>query len=221
MIKINLLSPERKEIGGAPGEAASFADDSKEAGLNIPMAAAVGIATIGLIAYLFITQSSLLDTKTKERDDMKQRKRNLQDVEETLKKLERTKKELEQKVQLIAELKSRQQDAVKMMDKVSKALPEWVWLTSLSFKTKGVNISGKTIHNNLIADFINNLKATRSFANIEFLTSSKRKQTGLDVFDFRLSCFYQDLKKMEQEAARKKKEASKKSKRSKKRNKRG
>ena len=92
---------------------------------------------------------------------------------QTLEELERAKKMLDKKVKLISDLKSSQQDTVKMMDALVDALPDWVWLTALSFKGRQLSINGKAVHNNLISDFINNLKGTGCFDNITFPGSNR------------------------------------------------
>ena len=78
-----------------------------------------------------------------------------------------------------------------MMDEVSNALPEWVWLTSLNFSGNQLSLSGKALNNNLIANFINNLKATSSFTNVDFKNSSRKKQSGFeDIFAFKITCTF-------------------------------
>lgn len=192
MIKINLLSPEKKDVSGVGAEAPAFAEEKKEAGLNIGAAVGAAILSLGLIGFLYITQANTIEAKMQEREDMKSRKEKLKDVEDTLKELEKTKKELTQKVELINGLKSQKQTTVKMMDNISDALPEWVWLSRLTFLNNKVNLSGRAIHNNLIADFINNMKATGSFTKIEFQQSSRGKQSGLDVFSFNITCVFKE-----------------------------
>ncbi len=192
MIKVNLLSPERKEIPGGGGEIGSYAESEREAKINIVAVVAAGVITLGIIAFLFFTQSATMDEKERLLDEKKARKAELDVVLKTLTELEKAKKMLDRKVKLIADLKSRQQDAVKMMDQLSNAIPDWVWLTSVSFSGKLLSMAGNAIHNNLISDFINNLKGTGSFYNIQFPGSTRARKSGLDVFAFRLTCYYKD-----------------------------
>jgi type IV pilus assembly protein PilN len=107
--------------------------------------------------------------------------------------LEKTKKDLSTKVNLIQQLKSKQESTVRMMDEISNALPEWVWLTSLGFSGNIVRLSGKALNNDLIANFINNLKATDSFTNVDFKKSSRKKQSKFeDIFTFSLTCQFKE-----------------------------
>lgn len=190
MIKVNLLSPERKEVAGAPGEATGFAEEERENKINTLAIAVAAIVTVGLIGFLYWTQTQTLESQENLLQEKKAKKKTLAEVEKTLKELEKAEKDLSRKVALIGELKSRQQSTVKMMDELSNAIPEWVWLSNLSFSGNRLTLKGKAIHNNLIADFINNLKATNSFTDIRFQNSTKQKLSGLDVFNFDLTCVY-------------------------------
>jgi Tfp pilus assembly protein PilN len=190
MIKVNLLSPERKEVSGAPGEAPGFAEEERESKISTAAAAGAAIITVGLIGFLYWTQTQTLENKQNLLQEKTAKKATLAEVEKTLKNLEKAKADLARKVALISELRSRQQSTVRMMDELSNALPEWVWLSSLNFAGNRLSLKGKAIHNNLIADFINNLKATNSFTDIRFQNSTKQKMSGLDVFNFNLSCVY-------------------------------
>lgn len=196
MIKVNLLNPDKdkKEISAAGAEAPAF-DEERESKLNTGAAAIAAVLTLGIIGFLYFTQSATLDEK---RDHLRERRARKQQLDNVLKKiseLEKTKATLEKKVQLITDLKKRQGDAVQMMDELSNALPDWVWLTNLTFANRMLTVKGKTIHNNLISDFINNLKGTGAFYNVNFPGSKRAKQGGLDVFNFTLNCNYKEKAK--------------------------
>ena len=78
------------------------------------------------------------------------------------------------------------------MDQLSNSLPEWVWLTSLSFSGNTLSLNGRALTNSLIADFINRLKASNSFVNVRFHSSLRRVHLGQEILDFRLTCTYQE-----------------------------
>ena len=200
MIKVNLLSPEKKEVTGLAAEAPSF-EEERESKLNTGAIVAAAAITLGIIGFMYITQANTISQK---RDHLKERRARMQQLDKVLKtieELEKTRKVLENKVKLITQLKSQQQDTVKMMDELSNALPDWVWLTNLTFSNRTLTMRGKTLGNNLISDFINNLKGTGAFSNIHFPGSVRKKQGGLDIFEFSITCVYKE----KEEAADKKK----------------
>lgn len=197
MIKVNLLSPERKEVSGGGAEAGSFPEEQKESKISTGAAIGAAAITVGIIGFLYMTQAATLENRKNLLDEKNARKAQLKDVENTLAELEKAKVDLTRKVALIGQLKSQQMSTVKMMDELSNALPEWVWLADLRFSGNRLNLNGKAIHNNLIADFINNLKATNSFTDIQFQGSTKVKQKGVDIFNFKLNCVYVEKKQDE------------------------
>jgi len=65
-------------------------------------------------------------------------------------------------------------------------------LTNLTFSNRSLNIKGKTLGNNLISDFINNLKGTNSFVDIDFPGSQRQREGGMDIFNFSITCKFRD-----------------------------
>lgn len=207
MIKVNLLSPERKEVAGAPAEAASFTEEEKESKINTGAIIGAAIITVGIIGLLYFTQAQTIEQKRQHLQERKARKKALDEVLKTLEELEKAKNLLDKKVKLISDLKARQQDSVKMMDALCDALPDWVWLTKLSFSNKNLSITGKALSNNLISDLINNLKGTGCFYNVEFPGSTRQTQGNQEIFNFRVTCLYRDKDEVKKSEARKVKKA--------------
>jgi type IV pilus assembly protein PilN len=199
MIKINLLRPEKKELAAGGGTTVSFAEETKPSKLSIPALLGAIALTVGFIGLMYFLQSGELATERKLLDERTLRKAELEKVLLELEQIEATKKELDSKIKIISDLKLKQKDAVLMMDKMSRSLPEWVWLTDLTFKSGAVSISGKALSNNLIADLINNLQNSSMFANVQLNSTSRKKEAGIDIFEFRVVCTFvrqADLKKV-------------------------
>lgn len=187
MIKVNLLSPEKKEMAGG-GEVQGLTEEERAPQLNIPVAIGALVATLAIIASLYFIQSGRIASRERTLAERKARKVELDGVLKTLDQLEKTKKDLDRKVRIISDLKNSQNTTVMMMDYLSRALPDWVWLTRLNFNGNSVDIDGNALSNNLVADLINNLQSTNHFFNIELKTSVKAKQAGLDIFKFKIVC---------------------------------
>lgn len=187
MIKVNLLSPEKKEMAGG-AETSGLVEEERTPQLNVPVAIGALVATLAIIGSLYFIQSSRIASRERTLAERKARKVELDNVLKTLDQLEKTKNNLDRKVRIISELKNSQNTAVMMMDHLSRALPDWVWLTRLNFNGNSVDIDGNALSNNLVADLINNLQSTNHFFNIELKTSVKSKQAGLDIFKFKIVC---------------------------------
>ena len=192
MIKINLLSPEKKDISTI-SETTSFVEEPRENKLNIPAILTALLISVGIIGYMYITQTTTLKNKQKYLQERKLRLTELEQVLKELEKLEKTRDLLARKAQIIEDLKALQQKTVKMMDYLSNSLPEWVWLTQLNFSGSTLTLSGRALTNSLIADFMNNLKASNFFHNIQFRDSQRRMHQGQEILDFRITCVYQEI----------------------------
>jgi type IV pilus assembly protein PilN len=181
MIKINLLKPEKKEVT-AGGTTVSTIDEVKENKMSVPALIGAIAITVGTIGLLYILQTNNLNSEKKQLEERTLRKAELEKVLQKLAEIEATKIELDRKIKIINDLKFKQKDAVLMMDKLSRCLPDWVWLTDLNFKNGAVQLSGKALSNNLIADLINNLQTSNSFNNVKLKSSSRNKESGIDIF---------------------------------------
>ena len=73
------------------------------------------------------------------------------------------KAELEHKIAVINQLKANQRGPVKLMDQVSRALPELLWLDSMDVTGTTVTIRGQAFNTNAVANFIENLDKVPEF----------------------------------------------------------
>jgi len=189
MIKVNLLSPEKKDVGKGI-EVPSIVEKQRESQVHVGSAIAAAVITVGIIGFMYFSQSYRLDSRTRFLAERKARKTELDNVLKTLEYLEKAKKELDRKVKVIGDLKARQKQTVFMMDELSRVLPDWVWLTRLNFSGGVLNISGRARTNHLIANFIDNLQSTNHFFNIRLNSTQRSRVSGIEVFNFSINCRY-------------------------------
>jgi type IV pilus assembly protein PilN len=94
--------------------------------------------------------------------------------------------ELKHKIEVIEELKQKQYGPVRVMDEVSKALPDLLWLTNMSYAGGNVlTLQGQALNENAVANFISNLGASPFFAEPSLKIMSQDER---GVFTFELSC---------------------------------
>jgi len=70
---------------------------------------------------------------------------------------------LEQKIGVINDLKLNQRGPVRVMDYVSKALPELLWLDRLTMDDAMITVEGRAFNTNAVANFIENLDKVPEF----------------------------------------------------------
>ncbi len=189
MIKVNLLNPEKKDAARGI-EAPSIVEKQRESQVHVGTAIVAAVITVGVIGFMYFSQSYRLDNRTRFLAERKARKTELDNVLKTLEHLEKAKEELDRKVKVIGDLKARQKQTVFMMDELSRVLPDWVWLTRLNFSGGILNISGRARTNHLIANFIDNLQSTNHFFNIRLNSTQRSLSGGIEVFNFSINCQY-------------------------------
>lgn len=183
MIRINLLKPGKKEVSEAQVAPEPELEEKKT---QIPYLL-IFLLVIVLIGALYFIQKREIENERAMLEDAKAEKQSLQYVLAKLEDLENQKQILTRKINLITRLKSRQGLGVIIMDELSRNLPDWVWLTEVDFKDFNLHISGKSLSNNLIADYISNLEESQYFHNIDLISSTLRETNNNKYLEFSLN----------------------------------
>ncbi len=186
MIRINLLKPERKEIRETT---AAPAPEFKERRRQ-PIASVVVLLALVAIVALFFYQRDALTKENNLLRDAQAEKKSLQNVVVKLEELEKQRNLFKRKIRVITQLQSRQENAVIIMDELSKHLPSWVWLTELGFSAQEVRVKGRAVSNNLIADYIFNLEESPSFRNVNLISSTQRRVRNNQYLEFSLTAVF-------------------------------
>ncbi len=189
MIKVNLLQPGKKEIAfAAPG--AEIPAELEGRGVRYDIAILVSVIFIALIGWLYYSANSELNRLQEEIAIKQQEKQKLQGVLKELEENKKKKELLTQKTKVIEDLIAKQLIPVKLMDLLSKSLPDQVWLTRMKFSGNRVEIEGKALTNTLIATFISNLEDTGFFRNVDLISSKKAKGgRGVEIYVFKLRSY--------------------------------
>jgi type IV pilus assembly protein PilN len=186
MIRINLLKPEKKEVRDAPAAPSVEVKEKKQPPLFILIVLAAIIAAAALYFHQkgqITKEQGLLNTALEE-------KKELQYVNIKLQELDQQKALLLRKINLITGLKAQQRNAVVIMDELSRHLPEWVWLTETGFSENSVRIKGKCMSNNLLADYIFNLKSSPLFPDVRLNSSTLRRAGTNQFLEFSLTATF-------------------------------
>jgi type IV pilus assembly protein PilN len=184
MIRINLLKPETKDIketAVAPGAPEVPVKKAKNLGSLIFL-----LLVVVLGAYLYVQQRAF-DRENELLATAKLEKEKLQYVTAKLEEQKKLKASLERKINLINDLRSQQDLAARIMDQLSRSLPDWVWLSEVTFDSKGLQIKGKALSNNLIADYQTSLENSPVFANVSLINSTQRRAQRNEYLDFSIS----------------------------------
>jgi type IV pilus assembly protein PilN len=183
MIKINLVA-ETPAAAATQAPRPQFSLGAKQGDIILLIVLALAFIVVGTQWYLLTSKRAELrqveQERRRERDELLQ---YIKKVEE----LEAKRESLRQKIEVIEELKRNQRGPVKIMDEVSRALPELVWLTKLTLKGNELVLDGMAMDENAVANYIANLDASPFFEEPELKNLSRSRG---NTFGFSLRCIF-------------------------------
>ncbi|MFQ6082571.1 MAG: PilN domain-containing protein [Candidatus Aminicenantia bacterium] len=185
MIRINLLKPEKKEVLRAEEEFARAVPKEKEKRVNLLIYSL--LIVIVVIGSLFYFLNRAISHEKNLLNQAREEKKQLAHIVKDLEEIQNKKFLIEKKIELVNQLKTEQESPVIMMDELSRNLPDWVWLTSIKYKENRVEIKGKSVSNNLIADYISALEASPYFRNVNLINSTQRRIKREVILEFTLT----------------------------------
>jgi len=159
MIKINLIS-EAPTAAVTRRKRPEFSLGAKQGDIILVTVLAISMAISG--TWWFLLKSKLADLKELERQRTVERD-ELKPFIDKVEELEAKRALLKRKVDVINELKNKQHGPVRIMDEVSRALPELVWLTQLKLTGNNITLVGDAMDENAVANYYSNLDASPFF----------------------------------------------------------
>jgi type IV pilus assembly protein PilN len=163
LIRINLLTEARAAAAKKKGPA--LPTGAKLNNLILIGGILLGVLYIATMGLVLMSRRRHLDEEIgKAREEVAR----LKSIIDEVKSYEDKKKSLEEKIALINNLKTNQRGPVRLMDEVSKALPDLVWLTELQVQGNLLTLKGRTLSPNAVATYLENLKKSPFFAEPVF-----------------------------------------------------
>jgi type IV pilus assembly protein PilN len=183
LIRINLLTEAR--AAAARKKKAFLPSGARLNNLILLGGVAAGLLYIGIMALVLTSKGRRLDEDIARANEEVARLRSIIDE---VKGYEDKKASLEAKIQLINDLKTNQKGPVRLMDEISKALPDLVWLSDLMVSGQQVNLKGRTLSPNAVATYLENIKKSPFFAEPVFRNLGREGGSqGLYVWEMSLT----------------------------------
>jgi type IV pilus assembly protein PilN len=184
MIRINLVAPERATKAKAKAGPAIPAGALQS---YLLLALFAGGALVLCAGAWWLQSSKLKDLETRIAADEK-RQRDLQAIKQQVDQFQQRKAILENKVLVIEQLRLAQKSPVHMMDEISKALPDYVWLTAMDENRGGLRFSGQSNSLAAVADFISGLQRSGWFPQVDLGSS----QEARNIVNFTVTGTFKD-----------------------------
>ena len=158
MIKINLLSEGKRPAAVRKARAVGEIRDL-----------ALWMLLLGALLGVLVAAGYwwYLNGKLKEKqEEVAQAQKEVDALQAVIKEVEdfkKKKKSLADKIAIINDLKLNQRGPVRVMDYISRALPELLWLDRLKMNASSIEIEGRAFNPNAVANFMDNLDKVPEF----------------------------------------------------------
>ncbi|HYG64324.1 MAG TPA: PilN domain-containing protein [Thermoanaerobaculia bacterium] len=185
MIKINLLSEGKRPTAVRKTRKAAISLEGKEIGQWL-LVTGIVLSILAVAAYWWTLKQRLEEVQS----EVAAAEAEVQRLASVIKEVEdykQKKAELERKIGIINDLKANQRGPVRVMDYVSRALPELLWLDRVRMEASLIEVEGRAFNTNAVANFIENLDKVPEF---EEPTLKDTTQQGGGVYKFVISFNY-------------------------------
>lgn len=156
MIRINLLAAERR-AEKAPSRTLQAGQKITVAGSLLLLVAAL------LLGWRYWALTEMQASVQREIEAAQREESRLAEILTQVRDFEARRAQLQQRVALIDELRRGQTAPVHIIDQISRALPDMMWLTSVKQTGYDVTIEGRCLSLTALSDFVGNLTTSRYF----------------------------------------------------------
>ena len=180
MIRINLLSV--REVRAEVGRRMEFV----VAGLCL---AVTFLLMLVVFLYQFYRSSSVAGELAALRADIAGMEAQVKEVAELQKKVA----DVTEKVKVIDDLTKKKVGPVRVMESLSSAMPERLWLTEFKETAGNLALTGQAIDNQTVADFLRALQAAIYFGSVDLVESvqTEPEKTPFKRFSVKSQILYQ------------------------------
>jgi type IV pilus assembly protein PilN len=188
VIKINLVREGRavRGAGAAPAAAAASAAGPGASNLNnILIVALLLLGAVAALGYWFV-QKRALDERKESVEPRGAGAKKLGAIIKEVEDYQKRKDSLQQRIDLINQLKQNQKGPVRIMDQISRDLPDLVWLDRMEITGGAITLQGRGLNPNAIALFVENVKNDPYFEEPQLGTMAQISSAPV-VYSFDMS----------------------------------
>ena len=184
MIKINLVAEAPTKAARAKRAGPEFSLGARQG--DILLLAVLAVALLGIGTRWLLLKNERDHLREVEREKRVQRD-ELQPYIQKVQELEAKRDQLRHKISVLNNLTQNQRGPVRIMDEVSRALPDLVWLTKMTMRGNNLTISGVAMDETAVANYISNLDSSPFFQEPTLKRMARGKE---DSFSFILECSF-------------------------------
>ncbi len=137
---------------------------------------------------LYVQKMTSINDVKEEIATIDQKNKDLRKKIGQVKDFENKKNDLEKKLSVLQKLKEGKSGPVHLLDELSTALPEKLWLTKFSEKSGSVALSGVADSENTVAVFMRSLETSQYYKDIQLSVTEQTKSGDRKMQKFTLNC---------------------------------
>ncbi len=160
------------------------------------MAAVLLFALVAMVVAYSVTLGKIRSTQneaTRSEQELADLKKKIGEID-NLKKLQA---EAQKKLDILNQLRKEKSGPAIRLARMSDIVPEKMWLTRYQESGVSVSISGLAYSEELIAEFMRSIQASKEFGNVELQVSEQQELNGVKLKKFDLACVIKFDKKEE------------------------
>jgi type IV pilus assembly protein PilN len=161
LIKINLLSEGKRPAAVRRTRPASLLEGENVALWGL-LAAVLLLGLLPAAVWWWVTDERVEKNQAR----IVEAQREVDELAAIIAEVERYKAqhaELDRKINVIEQLRENQKGPVRVMDQISRALPELLWLDRMEMRGGTISLAGRAFNSNAVASFLDNLDRVPEF----------------------------------------------------------
>jgi Tfp pilus assembly protein PilN len=200
LIQVNLLPGATRKAARKGGSRASFMPkfgNMPKLDRWVAAIAAAWVIGISLAAWMYFTTSSAKQELTLSLDQAVRDSAHYATVIQATERLRQRRDTIAQKLEIIQDIDSKRYIWPHIMDEVSRALPEYTWLTGL-YQTKSdslaplIRIEGQTGTTFALTKFMTDLEASPFLSGVHLSSTEQVLEQGKAIYNFMLEARYEE-----------------------------
>jgi len=184
MIKINLVAEITPQAAARRAKKREISLGAKQGDILLLSILLVSFIVVGGMWYHLSSKKTRLEQRQAQ---LRVERDKLKVFIDKVAELEKKREALQHKIKIIDDLKRNQHGPVRIMDEVSRALPDLLWLDNMTVKGNVVTLVGKAMDENAVANYISNLDASPFFQEPSLVDLARR---GKGIYTFNLNCVF-------------------------------
>ena len=185
---VNFLAADKKKSSPSVWAGKEFKLSPRAAGIAAGVAAlALVLPQIGSVFYYKKQTDSYTRQVKDARAELARRQSNQLELAEKEKTLLDKKNSLEERLLLFRQSGRNGKDFSKTLSKLAAAMPQEIWVTKLSYADRKLTVVGATSKNELIVNFLENLKKPDDFSDVVFNYTQRDVSSAVYSFEIMMN----------------------------------